>query len=390
MTYACLLLLFIGFALSCPLTAVVRRLGGRLGQLDQPGDRKIHDRPIPATGGIAIFWALAAPLALAILAVWVVPVAWWEALLPAAVEHLEGARSQTPLAIALLLAAAALHVTGLIDDRINLGPLLKLGVQLTAAAGLAIFFDIRLLELLGPVASVTITVLWIVALTNAFNFLDNMDGLSAGVAAVAAAIFLTAALLGGQWFVAAVLALLLGALLGFLVFNFPPATIFMGDGGSLVVGFVMAIMSVRITYYDPAIGIGWWAVLTPMLVLAIPLYDLLSVTLIRISQGKSPLVGDTQHFSHRLVRKGLSRRAAVIVIWACTAATGIGAIMLSSITQPWHAGLIATQTGLILLILALLERTPPPPPTVDPTTSQAFVDSPQPTASTHEKVGGVR
>jgi len=167
---------------------------------------------------------------------------------------------------------------------------------------------------------------------------------------------LAAALIHGQWFIAAVLGLLVGALLGFLVFNHPPARIFMGDGGSLVVGFVTAFCAVRITYYDPALGTRWWSVFTPIVVLTIPLYDLLSVTLIRIPQGRSPLVGDTQHFSHRLVRKGLTRPAAVGVIWACTLATGLGGVMLGRLAG-WQAALVVAQTLAVLIVLALLERT---------------------------------
>jgi UDP-GlcNAc:undecaprenyl-phosphate GlcNAc-1-phosphate transferase len=132
----------------------------------------------------------------------------------------------------------------------------------------------------------------------------------------------------------------------------------MGDAGSLVVGFLVAFCSVRVTYYDPSMGPApWWAVFTPLIVLAIPLYDLTSVTLIRLAQGRSPFVGDTQHFSHRLVRKGLSRRAAVMVIYACTLAAGLGGILLGRLTEGWAALLVVAQTLAILLVLALLERT---------------------------------
>jgi len=151
-----------------------------------------------------------------------------------------------------------------------------------------------------------------------------------------------------------------GALIGFLIFNFPPAKIFMGDGGSLVIGFLLAILTARTTYYNPddpayALGGGWYGVFMPVIVLAIPLYDLLTVTVIRLKQGRSPFVGDQQHFSHRLVQRGLTKRGAVIVIWAATAVTGIGGIALGSL-QPWQAVLVGVQTLLVLLMLALLEH----------------------------------
>ena len=352
----CLLLMAVGFALAWPLTAVMRTAGRRLGQMDRPGDRKVHDAPIPATGGVAIFAAVVGPLVAGLVAAWVVPAEVWRELWPPLVPHLEGVRAVTPLGAALAASLLGLHAVGLIDDRRALGPGAKLTAQLAAAAVLVIAFDIRLMEAAGGFVSGLVTILWLVAITNAFNFLDNMDGLAGGVAAICGGLFMAAALIGGQWFIAALLGLLVGALLGFLVFNFPPASIFMGDAGSMVVGFVLAVCAVRVTYYDPEAGTRWWAVFTPLVVLAIPLYDLTSVTLIRMAQGKSPFVGDTQHFSHRLARKGLSKPAAVGVIWACALATGLGGVMLGRLAG-WQAALVVAQTLAILLVLALLERT---------------------------------
>lgn len=342
----------------------MRRVAARLGQLDAPGERKIHEVPIPATGGVAIFWAIAGPIAAGLAAVWLVPDDTIAEFVPAAAAHLPGIAQQTPMALAFVGSLLLLHVTGLVDDRRDLGPIVKLVLQILPAAVMVIGFDVRVLELLettmhptaGYALSVAASIVWLVAVTNAFNFLDNMDGLSGGVAMICAAILLGIALLSGQWFIAAVLALVVGALLGFLVFNFPPASIFMGDGGSLVVGFTIAMCAVRVTYYDPAVGSAWWAVFTPVVVLAIPLYDFVSVTLIRIAQGKSPLRGDTQHFSHRLVRKGLSRRSAVMVIWAATLACGLGGVLLGRVPA-WGAALLVAQTAAILLVIALLERT---------------------------------
>ncbi|MBI1371303.1 MAG: hypothetical protein GC159_00880 [Phycisphaera sp.] len=360
MTTLAVILLALAFAIACPMTAVMRAAAHKWGQLDHPGERKIHDRPIPATGGVAIYLGIALPLLAGMIAAWVLPESFWSGVAPSIVEHLPGLRHQTPMGVTLLGCLTALHVMGLVDDRQNLGPVVKLVVQLVAAGVLAAFFDVRLMEMLGPTGSIIATILWFGVITNAFNFLDNMDGLSGGVAAICGTIFLASALIGGQWFVAAAAALLVGAVLGFLVFNYPPASIFMGDGGSLVLGFLIAFISVRITYVPTeltsATSPGWWATLTPVVVLAIPLYDITSVTLIRIAQGRSPLVGDTQHFSHRLVRKGLSRRAAVGVIYACTLATGLGGVILARLTGA-QAALVFIQTAMILVVIALLERT---------------------------------
>ncbi len=361
MTWICLSLIALAFVLACPGTWMMRAVGRKLGQVDQPGTRKIHAQAVPATGGVAMVATLMLPMATGLAAAWMISDTTWTQWHPGLAEHLPGLRSRTGDAVILLICMLGLHIVGLIDDRKNLGPMIKLGAQCLAAAAPIFFLDVRLLELWGAPISIAVTFFWFLTITNAFNFLDNMDGLSAGVGAIASAIFLTAALITGQWFVAALLALLLGALLGFLVFNLNPASIFMGDGGSLVLGYLMAFCSIRVTYYDPTLGSGWWAVLTPLVVLAVPLYDITSVTCIRLAQGKSPFVGDTQHFSHRLVRRGLTRRAAVAVVWACTLATGLGGVMLPRLAG-WQAALIATQTFAVILVLVLLERTPFPKP----------------------------
>ena len=385
-----LLLLPIALLISVPLTAWLIALGRRWGHMDEPGDaasHKKHARPVPVTGGIGIFITTILPLAAALAAIHFVPLDALPAFLAPMRDHAAGLKGQTAMGLAVVVAALVFHVMGLVDDRRRLGPYSKLIVQVIVAATLAAAFDMRVLQLLdrhgtpGFVASVVISVLWIVTITNAINFLDNMDGLSAGVSAIIAAIYLAATLIGGQWFVAALCALLLGALVGFLIFNFPPARVFMGDAGSLVVGLLLAVISIRTTYVAPdsvaaqagaaaatqvgaavtiagetlGPGAAWYGVLMPLIVMAIPLYDITSVTLIRLSQGKSPFHPDQQHFSHRLVAKGLSRRAAVIVIWLCTLATGLGGVLLGRL-EAWQAALVAGQTAAIVVMLAVMER----------------------------------
>ena len=359
MTSLCLALIPMAFVVSLALTWLMRRVAVRLGQLDAPGERKIHDRPIPVTGGVAIFWSSFGVMALMLIGAWALPAEVWAKIHPGIVEHLPGVRSRTLMAAAVLGALLVLHIVGLIDDRKGLGPYLKLVVQIIAAAVVVWLGELRGLSMFGDVAGAVVAVFWLVAVTNAFNFRDNMDGISAGTATIAGSVFLVAALLGEQWLVAGMLALLIGAMLGFLVFNAPPASIFMGDGGSLVIGFGLAFCALRLTYVQLEPGhvqsSAWWAVFTPLVVLAVPLYDLASVTLIRISQGKSPFAGDTQHFSHRLVKRGLSRTAAVVVIWAFSLATDIGGIMLGRVPG-WAAALVVAQTLAILAALAILER----------------------------------
>lgn len=365
MIWVCLSLVAVSLALSLPLSWLLVALGRRFGHIDQPGaeGHKVHARAVPNIGGIAVFAGVVVPLAAALAAAWLTPASGWGSWLAALTEHLPGLRRQTPLALAVLAALAVLHVLGLIDDRRRLGATTKLLVQLVVAAALVIFFDMRALKLLdaygpaGVAGSVIVSVLWIVAITNAMNMLDNMDGLSAGVGAIIAGLYLAATLIGEQWFVAALAALLLGALLGFLVFNFPSARIFMGDGGSLVLGLLLAVISIRTTYFqggDPVRPGAWYGLLMPLMVMAVPLYDMVSVILIRLSQGRSPFMADRSHFSHRLVRTGLPAHLAVLIIWLCTLATGLSGVMLSSLAG-WQAALAAAQTLAVIALLALLE-----------------------------------
>lgn len=365
-----LLLIPVALAIAAPMALVMERAGRRLGTLDTeaaPGQVKAARRAIPNTGGVAIFLAVALPVLGALLLAGVDQDAWPRWLGPLK-EHAPGLLVARPVGWALLACLVSVHALGLIDDRRPLPALLKLVVLLVVAAIPPLFTDTRLLTAAdahvgGPWLSVLVTVLWITLVTNAMNFLDNMDGLSAGVGAVAAGCFLAATLVSGQWFIAAVLALLIGALLGFLWRNWSPATLFMGDGGSLVVGYLLGYLTVRTTYYAgagegqesaQALGSGWYGVLMPLLVLAVPLYDLLSVIVIRLSQGKSPMVGDLQHTSHRLVKRGLSVPAAVAVLCGLTAVTGFGGVTLAALA-PWQAILIGAQCVVLLMVLALFE-----------------------------------
>jgi UDP-GlcNAc:undecaprenyl-phosphate GlcNAc-1-phosphate transferase len=346
------------FILSFFLTLAMKHLSPRIGFVDKPGNRKIHTNPKPLGGGVAIFWATVLPLLAILAAIWSGSTFGRPDLEPL----LGGVRLQTPLALAILTALLLIHLIGLWDDKKALGPFIKLFSQLLITAILVICFNLRILTALGPVLSIIVTILWITTITNAFNFLDNMDGLSAGIAAICSVAFLITTLAIHQWFIAAGLSLLIGALLGFLCFNFSPASIFMGDSGSLVIGFLLGVLTARTTFLPAGMTIaaGWYALFAPLIVLALPLYDLVVVVIIRTSRGKSPFVGDTNHFSHRLIARGMSRRTAVLCLYLVTAATSIAAILLPHVQSTFGAILIFCQTLLILGVIALLEQHPLP------------------------------
>jgi len=255
------------------------------------------------------------------------------------------------------LCALILFLLGLWDDKKPIGPFPKLAVQFVVAIIAAAIAEIRVEFFIeNRFITSALSALWIVLIINAFNFLDNMDGASAGIAAIASAILFIAAATNSQVFVGGLALVFVGTLLGFLVFNFPPAKIFMGDAGSLVVGFFVAVLTLRTTYYQQAQSGSWYPVFLPLIVMAVPLYDFISVTMLRISQGKSPFVGDTQHFSHRLKGRGLTQTQTVLTLYLATLCTGLSAIFLYQVNLT-GAILIFTQTFMILAIIAILETT---------------------------------
>ncbi|MBI1825381.1 MAG: undecaprenyl/decaprenyl-phosphate alpha-N-acetylglucosaminyl 1-phosphate transferase [Planctomycetes bacterium] len=342
------------FALSLIATILVRHWARRIGFVDRPGGHKQHHAPVALGGGIAIATCICLPILAGTFFARLfhsAPPVWLPSLIH---THLNGMASKFPIALGIVIGAAVLHVMGLIDDRKPLGPGIKFLVEYAVAFGIAGPFGIRAVEFLPAPLSIGLTAIWLVLIINAFNFLDNMDGLSAGVAAIAATTLGLASLMAGQVFVPTMAFVTVGVLLGYLVFNFPPATIFMGDAGSLVVGYTLGILTILTTYYESGISPTPLGVLVPPLVLAIPLYDVISVVIHRARLHVSPIRGDRRHFSHRLVRRGLSTRWAVLTIYLATAATGLPAILLPIL--PWWAALLLfIQCVCVTLIISILE-----------------------------------
>jgi UDP-GlcNAc:undecaprenyl-phosphate GlcNAc-1-phosphate transferase len=353
------IVLFAGsFASSVFLTAVVRRIAPRMGLVAYPKADRYHRSIIPMGGGIAIFLTLAVFLLAAALAIrFVIAPGYLSGLAERAnLDPADFLRRFDEL-VFILLCATILFVVGLWDDKRVLGPFVKLVFQFAVAILAAWFADIRIeLFIENRLLTSILSAFWIVLIVNAFNFLDNMDGASAGMAAIASSVLLTAAAFNGQVFVGGLAIIFIGVLLGFLVFNFPPASIFMGDAGSLVVGFFVALLTLRTTYYQQTGSGPWYPVLLPLIAMAVPLYDFTSVMLLRIRQGKSPFVGDTQHFSHRLRRRGLTDTQTALTLYLATLCTGLGATFLYQVNLI-GAILIVVQTLLILAIIGIFEST---------------------------------
>jgi UDP-GlcNAc:undecaprenyl-phosphate GlcNAc-1-phosphate transferase len=282
-------------------TPIARKLAWQLGIIDQPSARKVHLKPIPRLGGLAIYVAFV--LALLIF------------------ED----RFRIPQLISIMIGATLVSFLGIWDDRWSLHPLLKLVGQIVAAL-ILIFSGVQVQFLPYPVLNVAVTILWVVGITNALNLLDNMDGLSGGVGTVAAAFFLLLAVMNGQYLVGGLAAALLGACLGFLVYNFNPAIIFMGDTGSLFLGFVLAALGIKLRFPGRPDIITW---MIPVIVLGLPVFDTTLVVVSRVRRGVPIYQGGKDHVSHRLVAMGLTQREAVLVLYLVCGVLGVLAVFIT-------------------------------------------------------------
>jgi len=357
------------FLVSLLATAAVRRLAPRWGLIDRPAARKVHATPTPLGGGIAIWLGIALPLTAGLIVAALVRSGMVSTdLVPEfAVRHLAGVLQQSGKLVALLAASTVLLLLGLADDSRGLPWYYRLGAQaVVAAACVWLVDDLRLTVFLNlPLLTGALSVLWIVGLINSLNMLDNMDGLSGGVAAIAATMLAAILLLAPdpitrqpQLFVAGLLLVVVGSVLGFLWHNRPPAAIFMGDAGSYVLGFLLAIASLLATYasYQGTSGSGGGrhTVLAPLCVLAVPLYDMVTVIAIRLANGRSPFHADKNHFSHRLVDLGLTKSQAVLTIYLTTATCGLGGLLLHQVNTA-GAVMIVLLVVCVLAVIAIIE-----------------------------------
>jgi UDP-GlcNAc:undecaprenyl-phosphate GlcNAc-1-phosphate transferase len=300
-----LLILFSALILAVGVTPLFRGLAFRLGIVAMPAARKIHTRPMPLMGGVAIYLAF-------IVALFAL-----------------GDRSYVRQVAGILLGATFCSFLGLWDDQRGLHALVKLAGQLIAAWAL-IISDVRVQLFASPIINALLTVLWVVGITNALNLLDNMDGLSGGIGATAASFFLLLAVMSGQYLVGALAAALVGACLGFLVYNINPASIFMGDAGSLFLGFTLAAVGIKLRFPANVTFVTW---MVPVTVLGLPVFDTTLVVISRLRRGLNPLTAaGKDHVSHRLVKMGLTQREAVLALYLVCGGLGVIAMFLTQAT----------------------------------------------------------
>ncbi|MGJ3237203.1 MAG: MraY family glycosyltransferase [Anaerolineae bacterium] len=318
-------ILIVGFAISLGFTPISRQIAMYLGVVDKPNEaRKTHKDHKPMMGGLAIYVALTLSV-----------------FLFSPPQHIREL-------LAIVGGAGLLALVGLIDDRYQLSSRVRLAVQFLAAAVLVLFgIQIRLFGI--ALLDIPITLIWVVTLTNATNFLDNMDGLTAGLSAIAAGWFLLIAIMQGQILVSMLAAAILGSALGFLAYNFAPSSTFMGDMGALPLGFLLATLAIKLNFSGQPLNVTW---MIPLLVIALPVFDINLVVWTRLREGRSPAQAGRDHTSHRIQAVGFNARQTLFILYAMCMLFGAVGFVVSVV--PAQYGLVIGVFGLIVLCLLWL------------------------------------
>ena len=299
---------FIALGMSLTVTPLVRKAAIKLDIVDKPdAKRKIHFESIPYLGGISIYLGTVAGFLFVF-------------------GHVAQFNS-------LLIGASAVLLLGLVDDRFGMNPLVKLAGQI-GAAFLAVHSGMHFHLFGNVVLDYGLGILWVVGITNAINLLDNMDGLSSGIVAISSFFLFLVSASNGQYLVSAVFLALCGSCLGFLWYNFKPATIFMGDTGSLFIGYVLSVMAMK--FRLPCGHL--FEFLVPVMALGLPILDTTLVTWSRTAKGRKVYLGGKDHTSHRLVQKGLSHRRTVLCLYGLNAICGVAANLLRPHNAPYVGG----------------------------------------------------
>ncbi|MBL8118078.1 MAG: undecaprenyl/decaprenyl-phosphate alpha-N-acetylglucosaminyl 1-phosphate transferase [Anaerolineae bacterium] len=314
-------ILVVGFMASLGLTPVSRHIAMRLGVVDKPSQRKIHHDHKPLMGGLAIYAAFVLSL-----------------VLFSPPQHFRELG-------AILMGATFLALVGLLDDRYNLGIRIRLVAMVLAAVGL-ILSGIQINLFNNPLVDIPLTILWVLTLTNATNFMDNMDGLTAGFCAIASTFFMLIAFSQGLTLVSSLAAAMVGSAVGFLIYNFNPSSVFMGDMGALVLGFVLSVLGIKLKFGTQPLNVTW---MVPILVLALPLFDIALVVFTRLMEGRSPAQAGKDHTSHRLMSIGFSQRQTLFILYGACVLFGTLGVLVGA--APSDIALRVGAAGLIFLAI---------------------------------------
>jgi UDP-GlcNAc:undecaprenyl-phosphate/decaprenyl-phosphate GlcNAc-1-phosphate transferase len=342
----------IGLVVAYVCTPVVQWIATRLRIVDRPGGRRIHRSPVPRLGGIAVYAAFVAAVLVALPIEQPIHVTHDSHQLIVTIPYLPAIDRRI---LGLLLGATLVTCVGIIDDARGMSPAVKLGGQILSAAVLLPFgvgMDVLTNPLGGMVfvgsLGAVVTIVWLVALCNVMNLIDGVDGLAAGIAAIAGGTLLIASYQRDDVATAMLAAGLVGATLGFLPYNFNPARIFLGDTGSMLLGYILGGLSVLGTYKSYTA----LSLLVPMGALGVPVADT-AITIVRRWRLHRPIFqADTEHLHHRLLRRGLSPRQTVVVLYLVTGILGAGALVLSGV----HRFSLMVILGMLLAALAIGAR----------------------------------
>jgi len=333
MQYAHIHGFLIAFALALIIVPVVRSFCLKKGLVDIPNDRKVHKKPIPRLGGVAIWLCAMLTFVILVFVNWNYPYG----------NGLSG----------ILVGGSIMFLLGLVDDLYDLSPKFKLIVQIGAAL-IAFLLGVRIEILFNPfgvplhlgIFSLPITLIWLVGISNAMNFIDGVDGLAGGVSAICAVTLAVVAIYTNQPISALLASILAGSMMGFLVFNFHPARIFMGDSGALFSGFALAGLSVAGVLKSITA-----TMLLPILILVVPIMDISFSIFRRLLKGANPMKADAEHIHHKLLQAGFSHnRTAAVLYLVCAGAGAIAAILVGA------QRLYLTILIIVFLLMLLLSR----------------------------------
>ena len=325
-------IMIVGFGAALCLTPLTRQIAMRLGVTAEPNTRNIHKRHVPLMGGAAIYFAF-------VLSV----------LLFSPPDHLR------ELA-AIVAGTTLLAWIGYLDDRRHLSPRIRLSVM-TLAALLVTFSGVQIRLFNNPLVDIPLSLFWIVALINAVNWIDNMDGLAAGTAAITAGFFLLLALTQGQILVSMLAAAIFGSAVGFLIYNFNPSSTFMGDMGAYTLGFVLAILAIKLEFAAQPLNVSW---MVPVFVLALPILDINLAIFTRLLERRPIMLAAKDHVSHRIMSLGATQRQTLALLYLFSIVFGLVAIVISQaeVEEALAVGgvFMIVLGGLFLLLVCLRWR----------------------------------
>ena len=314
--------------ISLVITPLFRKLAIHINLIDKPSEQqhKKHKSAIPLMGGAAMCTTWCITLLLGILSPSALPL---DQLPQTIIDNLTGLAEVTPKLIIIIVGGILITLLGFIDDKYNMCAKTKFFGQVIIVALVVIFADIKItLFIQSNIIHMLVTILWIVIIINAINLFDNMDGLAVGISSIAFFFFTAAALIFNHYFVASLGAVGLGTSLGFWFYNHSPASIFMGDSGSHFLGYILGITSAYTTYFQQGITLSYLSVLIPVFIMALPLFDLLSVIAIRLKIRKPIYIGDNNHISHRFCNMGMTRKTSVLCIHILAVIIGLSVLPL--------------------------------------------------------------